>query len=161
MTEKSILVVGIGSAHGDDQAGWRVVQQLQNRIDDHSLSVQLAKSPVDLLDWLDGIRHLIICDASRGLGEPGTIHSFRWPSQDFDIETSGTHNLNLTAVLQLATELGRLPEVVELHLIEGQTSAANSEVCPAVGIATEKLVQDLMRQLETTTVAESCTNDRS
>src|SRR5688572_26163325 len=49
------LVVGIGSDHGDDRVGWLVADALQTRAP-ADVSVRHAKTPLDLLDWLDEIR---------------------------------------------------------------------------------------------------------
>ncbi|MGI9427921.1 MAG: hypothetical protein ACR2NM_04645, partial [Bythopirellula sp.] len=97
------LIVGIGSPHGDDQAGWLVAERLATDLDHDNIAVRKATSPVQLLDWLDSIDRLVVCDACRGLGDVGELRRWLWPSPELaDGSWSGTHDFSLIAVLQLA-----------------------------------------------------------
>jgi len=57
------LVVGIGSPHGADAAGWQVAAWLANA-SVAPWEVKRAVVPSDLLDWLDGCSVLAIIDAA-------------------------------------------------------------------------------------------------
>lgn len=149
------LIVGIGSPHGDDQAGWRVVQSLLTEtIDD--VEVWAARSPAELLDRLNGIDQLILCDACRGQASVGRVRQWEWPAPQLQrVEWSGTHDLGLCNVLELAGELGQLPRHVILWSIQaGPTdpdSPVSAEVEAAVGIVAARIRQHLRDE---TTVAE-------
>ncbi len=113
------LVVGLGSHHGDDQAGWLVLDRLRER---NFPAARLTRilHPVDLLDVSDPQQSLILCDACRGSGAPGDVSHCRWPSDHFIITRhSGSHDLSLREVLELGQQLGRLPQIVEIWTIEG------------------------------------------
>lgn len=71
------FVAGLGSHHGDDQAGWLVIEELRKR---SFPSKQLARifHPADLLDLVQGEESLVICDACMGHGSPGKICRMRW-----------------------------------------------------------------------------------
>jgi len=131
-----ILFVGIGSPHGDDQIGWRVADELTNLTsqvdrqeheDLEKWQVRKAKSPVDVLNWLDSrglIRRLIICDACRsaathgGVGT-GTVHCWIWPTEELEsIQFTGSHDMGIAAVLDLARTLDRLPPKIDIWGIE-------------------------------------------
>lgn len=69
------LVIGVGSPHGDDQAGWEVVKRLGGdfkEISSHSAGQQqlvyfrTAVVPPDMLDWLDGVDTAHVIDACIG-----------------------------------------------------------------------------------------------
>ncbi len=69
--EPLTLIIGVGSPHGDDRAGWEVIDRLMEEIATevasvNATSLQLHKAavPHDILDWLtsDTIVHII--DAS-------------------------------------------------------------------------------------------------
>lgn len=121
-----VLFVGLGSPHGDDQVGWRVAESLrvQGQID-----VRQAAIPADLLHWLDHIEALYLCDACRGRGTIGSLH--RWAYRRGEsgrvellaavarLRSTGSHNLGLGQVLDLAERLGILPEVIVLWAVEG------------------------------------------
>lgn len=73
------LLVGLGSPHGDDQAGWLVAEALADRVDvPPHCRVRQAAVPVDMLDWLDEIHTLHIIDACRGESVIGTVHRQVW-----------------------------------------------------------------------------------
>lgn len=90
---RRVLIVGIGSAHGDDQAGWLVIRQLQELLtaDDGrgirgtsnavsefaelSVECRQAQSPVDLLDWIEGHETLHIVDACDSALSTDSAHS--------------------------------------------------------------------------------------
>lgn len=71
------FVAGLGSHHGDDQAGWLVIEELGKRSFPPN---QLARirHPADLLDLIQGEESLVICDACMGHGSPGKIRRMRW-----------------------------------------------------------------------------------
>jgi len=153
------LIAGIGSPHGDDQAGWRVAERLASECDSAQLTVCSVKSPVALLDWLDGIRRLIICDACQGLGRIGEVRRWVWPDCELaSVAWSGTHDLPLPAVLQLADRLGRLPQSVVIWSVEGAESETLTPLSAEVAAALPKLVADITKEVHQD---QPCTNIHS
>ncbi len=65
-----VIVIGIGSPHGDDRAGWEVIDRLHDVVPQR-IVLRKASVPHDLLDWLDVTTetHLIDarCDKVPGL----------------------------------------------------------------------------------------------
>lgn len=144
MSHSTTLVVGIGSPHGDDQAGWIIADRLAVAADAARFQVRKAKSPSELLDWLDGVDRLIVCDACRGLGAAGQVRSWQWPDVSLSAPMwSGTHDLSLPAALQLAERLGRLPDTVVVWSVEAANANTLSPLSPQVDAA----LVDLTRQL--------------
>lgn len=136
------LIVGIGSAHGDDQIGWRVAERIEQGIGQAGARVRKARSPVELMDWLDGVQRLVICDACRGLGRVGQVQRWTWPAQNVVGATwSGTHDLPLPAVLQLAERLGRLPPEVIIWSMEAGPAGQFQELSPAAAAALPEMVR--------------------
>jgi hydrogenase maturation protease len=145
---REILIVGIGSSHGDDRAGWRVAELLAERLDQDNIDVRQAASPVQLLSWLAGVRQLIICDACRGLDAPGRVHRWNWPSKELsDVAWSGTHDLSLPAVLALAERLGHLPRVVIVWAIEGSPGGPVEPMSRDVAAVLPQLVAEISRDV--------------
>ncbi len=57
-------VVGIGSFHGDDRAGWEVIDRLSMRLSGLShVALRKAAVPHDVLDWLNPQLRLHLVDA--------------------------------------------------------------------------------------------------
>ena len=126
------LVVGLGSHHGDDQAGWLVLSRLQERGYPGARLARL-QHPADLLDVVDAELALVICDACVGDGQPGTIHSFRWPTDRLVYQRpSGSHDLSLGDVMELGRQLRCFPEAAEIWTLAGTSWSAGSEPSAAV-----------------------------
>lgn len=135
------LVVGIGSPHGDDQAGWHVAESLRDLIsgsrDDlrdpagnTDLLIRNATIPLDLLDWLDGVDTLHVIDACDSPDQPGTICRLEWSEdgsgQSIDrvlkaptLRRGSSHDLGVVDVLQLAERVRSLPPRVVIWAVTG------------------------------------------
>jgi len=136
------LIVGLGSAHGDDQLGWRVAERLALELAASEIDVRIARSPGELLDWLDGVERLIVCDACENQGSPGTVHCWHWPATELRLaRASGSHDLGLASALALADELGILPGDVKLVAVEGKQHLPSAEMTPEVAAAVERVVE--------------------
>jgi hydrogenase maturation protease len=142
-----VLLVGLGSPHGDDRAGWEAAAALVS-LQLGGLCVRKAGAPIAVLDWLDGQRRLVVCDAAVGTGRAGELVRWTWPDQRLTaVGFRGTHDLSLVAVLQLAGRLGRLPPEVVVWTIEAQSVEAGAELSPAVEGALPELVARLREEL--------------
>ncbi len=142
----SRLLVGIGSPHGDDQAGWLVASEIRRRLADRpEMPVcRLAKAPSDLLDWMDDVAHLIVCDCCESPAQLGELRLWHWPADRLvRTRSSSSHQLGLTDVLDLATNLGRHPSRVEIWSIGGGRFAPETEPSPLVRAACEHLALQL------------------
>lgn len=138
------LVVGVGSAHGDDQFGWLVAQHLASGSADGGAVVRSARSPAELLDWLAGCERLIVCDACRGLGSPGAIHSWVWPEVPRRaLRTAGTHDLGLAAALELAEQLRLLPAETQIWCVEIATPRPGAAASAGIEAAAIRMAQEI------------------
>ncbi|MFV2065944.1 MAG: hypothetical protein ACC645_03120 [Pirellulales bacterium] len=83
-------IIGLGSPHGDDQAGWLAVDRLA-QIDELDAQPIALRITTDLLDYLDGCQHLILIDACQS-GDSSEVAS----------QTDGAYSQNLTQVHQVS-----------------------------------------------------------
>ncbi|HEX4145482.1 MAG TPA: hydrogenase maturation protease [Pirellulales bacterium] len=142
------LVVGLGSSHGDDQFGWHVAEQLAAQLDIPGVTVRRALSPADILDWLDEVERLIVCDACQNLGAPGRLHRWRWPDDRLsELRFAGSHDLGLSAALGLAERLGVFPAEVSIWCGEGIDFGAGQSMSPVVQTAASDLVRQIQDEL--------------
>lgn len=140
------VIIGLGSSHGDDGAGWIVVDHLraQGWPDDQ---VRRAVHPSDLLDWCAPDRPLILCDACDGPDPVGTLRRRCWPHATWPTPPMrGTHDLPLPAVLELGRIIGRLPPEVAVWTIEGRDWTPHADVSPAVAEAAVALAATITRE---------------
>jgi hydrogenase maturation protease len=121
-------VLALGSPHGDDQAGWRIVERLAREAPD--IEAVALKVPADLLERVQDCTTLIVVDACRSGAEPGTIFRAAWPGGWPDGWAGlSSHGLGVAETLALAGALGRLPQRVVLLGVEIQ------QCSPGVGLS--------------------------
>lgn len=139
---KRLLVVGLGSPHGDDRVAWKAAEGLEN--DRPDWTVRKASSAVDLFDWIEGVDRLIVIDACRGAGVPGSITRWRWPAVPLAaLRGAGSHDLGLAEVLQTAKRLGTLPPHVEIIGIEVDSCEPGAGLSQVAEWSAGKLVAEL------------------
>ncbi|MGC8640093.1 MAG: hydrogenase maturation protease [Isosphaeraceae bacterium] len=110
---KLLRVIGIGSPHGDDQVGWKLVEELA-RSGRTDVSAHSVTTPIDLLDHLNGCDALIVIDACDAGLEPGTVVVREWPTALEECGKASTHGFGVASALRLAESLGCLPGKVVL-----------------------------------------------
>ena len=143
---RQIKIAGLGSPHGDDQAGWEIVRALETR-DLSQAIVHLSRTPDDLLNWLDPAYSLVICDACRGAGPVGSVHRWQWPTAELDqVNWSGTHQIALPGVLSLAEELGKLPAWVIIWGVEISETTPGDAISSEVSAGVKRVVESICRE---------------
>lgn len=147
------LLIGLGSAHGDDQIGLLVADEIKRRVG-QAIDVQFASSPAAMLDHLDSRERVVICDACISSGPPGTLHRWNWPTTELQSSRfTGSHDVTLPAALDLADELGRLPREVTIWGIAIGAAQPGTEMSPALAAAAPAIVEQICQALE---LAEHC-----
>lgn len=146
--QKKVLVVGIGSPHGHDRLGWSVALSLKQCQSD-KCDVRIAMTPADLLDWLEGYDTLHLCDACQSHSsvdspQSAALHRWQWPDEHIqEQQWSGSHDLGLSNVLRLATQLGTAPSSIILWGLEA-TSVGTSD----------QLVQEAVKRISSELTSE-------
>lgn len=129
------LIVGIGSRHGDDQAGWLVIERLRE-LGWPAEVARVCSHPLEILHWAERTRALVACDACVGSGSLGAYRVWNWPMESWPTAVPrNTHDLALPAVLELGQMTGCVPAQVLVWTIEGETWSQESKVSAAVSEA--------------------------
>jgi hydrogenase maturation protease len=137
----------LGSPFGDDRVGWEVVARLRESLPEGT-RIDTTSDPLVVLEPLPGAERLIIIDACRGAGEVGSIYRFEWP--DPRLAASGTvssHGVQLTAALELAAALGRLPRRVTVLAIEAGADGPEAGLSEAVEAALPEVVSRVLAEV--------------
>ena len=149
------LLVGIGSAQGDDQIGWFVAERLRERWS-AVVQVRVTSVPLDLLDWITESTELHIVDACDGNKSPGHLHRWDWLKEDdrqadtsaeFLLRGTGTHDFDVVSVLELARRLGRLPQSVTIWGIQGERWAESVSLSPTVAAMLPDVSEFIAKEL--------------
>ena len=116
MTGPKIAVLGIGNPlRRDDGLGIRVVQVMQSASGYAGVDIIDGGTAPDLFSLLDeGVAKVVIVDALRGKGEPGSIYRLEITEENISTQPSASlHGLGVLDSLQLMVRLGmRPPEVI-------------------------------------------------
>ncbi len=143
----SPLVIGLGSSHGDDQAGWLVIDFLLALGADER-SIRKAAHPADILSWAEANRNLTICDAGSPRGQPGRVGHWSWPQDQLEASRlCGTHDMPLGDVLALGRHADRCPEQVEIWTIEGAAFLAMTDASAAVTASARQVAEQVWQWL--------------
>ncbi|EQD42125.1 Peptidase A31, hydrogen uptake protein [mine drainage metagenome] len=145
------LVIGLGNdLRRDDACGLEVARRLRDRVGGAARIVECDGEVGHLLDLWNGVDWVVVVDAVRSGGTPGTVLRLALPSDRVGGTARGTgstHGLSLGEAVGLAEALGRRPPRVEVVGIEGTDFALGSGLSPAVEAAVEQVVERLAVEL--------------
>jgi hydrogenase maturation protease len=134
------MVAGIGSPHGQDLAGWLVIDSLEKDLQGYPSSIMLCvklQTPMDLLDRVPlgsdtGCNEepiWILIDACVGI-DPGAVHRWTWPEIPNEPATrSSTHALGLIDTIRLAESLGILAKQIWIYGVSTEDLQASVDRC--------------------------------
>ncbi|MEZ5672990.1 MAG: hydrogenase maturation protease [Thiotrichaceae bacterium] len=103
-------IIGIGSAYGDDQLGWQIVEQLQATLPaDIPVDLLICASPAsELLGLMAHADTIILVDAVHSGTSPlGHFHCWQELAQ-LPHQGLSSHGVDIATMLQLAEILGQL-----------------------------------------------------
>lgn len=150
---KSALIAGIGDVLlGDEGIGPHVIQQLEAQYDfsDEVVLLGLRTPPVELANWTEGLRALIVIDCVRSNEEPGTIVTYRKnavlsiaPAQRLD-----PHGGALSGLLMTAGPAGASPESALLIGIAGKSYRPGEPISEAVENAVMPTIERVLLELD-------------
>jgi hydrogenase maturation protease len=140
-----IRVIGMGAEdRGDDAAGLLVARLLRTAAPP---GVQVHESSGDaggLLELVEGADRLVLVDAARGGGAPGTVECVPLTAA-LRSPVHSTHGLGLAEALGVATQLGILPPLVRMYVVYGRSfdpGPVTAEVAAGVGAAADLILRD-------------------
>ena len=148
-TRRRRLLIGVGNPdRGDDGAGRAVARRLAARSD---LALQVRESSgeaTDLMhDWA-GFDEVVVVDACRGAGPPGSVHRFGPDELDrvATLQHASTHSLGVGAAIGLARALGTLPESLVIYAIEARQCGDGEGLSPEVERAVRDVTERVARE---------------
>lgn len=140
------LVIGVGSPHGDDRAGWLVIDCLK------TLSYPPARllsvdHPARLLDLCGEETSLIICDACSDDRKGGTADHFIWEDKTIAYQRPFTaHDLGASEAIQLLRRLSSPCPLIEVWTITGTCWEDNATTGTDVQQAAKRVASAIARK---------------
>jgi hydrogenase maturation protease len=146
-----IAVVGVGNILlKDEGVGVRVVQQLENK---HSFPSSIAlidggTAGPHLLDIFNDFDDIIIIDAVKGGGEPGSIYKFRSDQISIDPPTSlSIHEMGVLEVINQARLMGKEPRVTFIGIEPQDSSPWGMELSPLIAEKIPEVIALVLNEL--------------
>jgi hydrogenase maturation protease len=107
--KNKILVVGIGNLLcRDEGVGVHVIHEMQSmQLPGHIELLDIGTSTMDLISYLEGVKKLIIIDAMKAGGTPGTI--YKCGPEDLLPKGEGSvslHDMGVVETLTMAKKMG-------------------------------------------------------
>jgi len=138
-------VIGIGAEdRGDDAAGLLVARLLRLAAPQ---GVEVHESAGDagrLLELIEGADRVVVVDAARGAGVPGTVKRVQLDAA-LESPACSTHGLGLAEALGVASELGILPPVLRVYVVYGRSfepGPLTVEVAAGIGAAADLILRE-------------------
>jgi hydrogenase maturation protease len=149
----NVVVVGVGNAYrGDDGAGLAVAESVRGRLPAGVEVVTCEQEASRVIDAIEGREAAVLVDASSSGAPPGTIHRFDASTNGVPARSfrSSTHAFGVGEAVELARALGKLPGIVVVYGVEGETFAAGEGLSASVAAAIEPAAEAVL--------GEPCTN---
>ncbi|MBI5053896.1 MAG: hydrogenase maturation protease [Chloroflexi bacterium] len=148
------LVIGLGNPIlGDDGVGWRVVEAVQEQINDSSVDVDCAAvGGITLMEHLIGYDRAILIDAVITHQPIGTVSLFRLNelTEHSTLHTSSAHDASLQTAIAAGKAMGaHLPHDVIIIGIEAEKiHDFSEELSPQVEAAVPRAADEVLLLLE-------------
>ena len=144
------LIIGLGNEHrGDDGSGLYVARALRSRLAGRARVEECTTEGIALLElWRDADRVLLV-DAVRSGGVPGTVHRFE-VGDGFSPgvrPATSTHGLSLIEAVALGRGLGCLPRELVVYGIEADNVTVGDGLTPRVSRAVEETTERIVEEL--------------
>lgn len=143
---QDLLIIGVGNRYRrDDGVGPWVADRLAER---GLPAIEHSGEGAGLIDAWSRARRVVVVDATASAAAPGTLHRLdavaaEIPSRFFSYSS---HLFGLAEAVATARALGRLPESLIIHGIEGADFGHGEdftpEVAAAAGTVVERIVAD-------------------
>lgn len=149
---KRTIILGLGNLLlGDEGVGVHVIRRLQEvELPEGVELVDGGTAGFELLPFLKEAERVIIVDAARGGGKPGSVYRLRPEELGSATPELSLHQISLREVLQAAELLGIKPEVVIIG-VEPERIAPGIGLSPAVEAALPRAIDLVLKELQAQT----------
>jgi hydrogenase maturation protease len=141
-----VLVLGIGNpVRTDDGVGIRIAEALKQETVGSTVDIKNGISGLDILGAITDYDRIIVVDAIRTGGEPGTIYRLSPEDPGFQksLHAFSTHDMDFLSTIELGKSIfaGRMPKDIIIIAVEADDITTVSDRCtPRVEKAVPKAV---------------------
>jgi hydrogenase maturation protease len=151
MQEKQIIILGVGNLlFTDEGVGIRVAEALQDRYEfpQNVRVVDGGTLGLNLLGVISEADHLIVVDAVRKNGEPGTLYRLAGEEIPQRIRAKNSlHQVEFLEALTCCQALEKVPETVIVGVEPEDITTMSLVLTPTVGARVDDLVEAVLKEL--------------
>ncbi len=150
---QQVLVIGVGNAHrGDDAVGLLAAQRIEKAAPEGLRVARSEGEVLRLLDTWDSATTVIVIDALCSEAATGSVRRFDVSDSPLPGELGGcsTHGVGLGQAVEIARNLGRLPERLIVFGVEGRRYGIGDEPSPEVLSSIGKVVDAVLQEVQCT-----------
>ena len=131
MRKQNVLFLGMGNPIlADDAVGIRVVEKMESLVDEGG-NVEFASGSIaglHLLDLITGFERLVVVDAIKIGGRPGTLHKISIEDLNHTRHFTSVHSINFVTAVEIGRKLGMdVPRKITIYGIEVSNAEEFSE----------------------------------
>jgi hydrogenase maturation protease len=147
---RDILVLGIGNILLKDEGiGVHVIDKLkQMSLPDNVEVLDGGTAGLDLVDFIEGYRKLIVIDAVNAGGKPGTL--YRLTEENLDIKPkaiSSFHEIDFLDALYMSELVNSRPEEIVVIGVEPKDMSGGLGLSPEIEERIPKIIEVVMKEL--------------
>jgi hydrogenase maturation protease len=145
-----IIILGIGNILlGDEGIGVHVVSFLRSQeLPSNVEVIDGGTATFNLLPMISGVSKLIVVDAVKGKGEPGSI--YRFTPDDIKAEkkiATSLHQIGLLNVLEMADKIGEKPKSTVIIGVEPQNMEWGLEPSTEIKKKIPKIIDLVLKEI--------------
>jgi hydrogenase maturation protease len=153
-----VVVIGVGNPYRrDDGVGPAVIERRRRiGLDDVTLAESDGEAIALILLW-EGRRLAILVDAMRAApAHPGRVHRLvvPWPAGD-RARAASSHAMDTGDAVELARELGRLPDRLVVFGVEVDDTGFGTGLSPTVADAADRVAEEIAAEIRARCPAEA------
>ena len=152
-----IVVIGVGNDYrSDDGVGVVIARRLRAQLPSEIKIIEATGEGVSLLDAWQGATSVVVLDAAHSGARPGTIHRFDASTEPIPSAflNYSTHAFSVAEAVELSRVLHELPPHLIVYGIEGSNFEAGVGLSPAVEMALDSVIDQVICDLHSTSLSE-------
>ena len=146
--EGKILVVGMGNLiYRDEGIGVHIIREMEKmKLPSHIELLDIGTSTMDLISYMKEVKKLIVIDAMRAGGKPGTIYKCK-PEDLLPIDEGpiSLHEIGLLETLNMTKKLGMEIETVIVG-VEPETMDWGTELTESVKNKIPMIIEAVLKE---------------
>ena len=149
-TAPRVVVVGVGNLLLKDEGiGIHTVKALQEIVLPQDVKIVDGGTAPDLIAYTEAGDKLIIIDAAKAGGEPGTIYRFRPQDLASEERAISVHELGVAQNLKLMALMGNEPSEIVIIGVEPKELDWGTELSPELQAVVPAIIKVVLKEIGT------------